>query len=328
MNLKNYFKNQSLTILRVLCRYYIAYQMFSYAFAKIFKTQFDLGPIYLADEPINHYNGFMLTWNYFGYSRTYSLILAGLQILIGLLLLFRKTIRTGVILFLSMITNIVLINYFYEIDGAMSFSILLLALGMFLLFSEWNSYTRLFFKTDKKEKMVSSVLPEKVKSLYWIKFLIIPLMIFFAYNYISDIKDKYLSGNELTGIWKAIPNNYSNRYFKLFIGSQNQLKIKDFSDNFFYGDFTVNETDKTLKINAECYTETGAIIVQDSIDKLDVSKESIQSVKKGIIDYYNHKRNSLPYDTQFKYELKNDTLFLRNDNFSIQMINITKNYKN
>jgi len=327
MDLKSFFRNQFLTILVIGCRYYIAYQMFSYGFAKIFKTQFNLGPIYLADEAINHFNGFMLTWNYFGFSRTYSLIIAGLQIFIGFLLLFRKTVRGGVILFLSMMTNIVLINYFYKIDGAMSFSLLLLSLGMFLLLYEWKLYTRLFFKTNTKEKVVNTILPEKIRNLYWLKFLIIPLMLFYAYNYISDIKNKYLSGNELTGIWKAIPTNYSNRYYKLFVGDRNDLKIKDFNDNFYYGEYIINETEKTLKINAECYTETGAFIVQDSIDKMKISEDSIKVVKKRIINYLNSKRKSLPYDELFEYEQKNDTLFLNNTTLNLKMVNITNNYK-
>ncbi len=326
MNIKNYIKNEWLNILQVACRYYLAYQMFAYAFAKIFKTQFDLGPVYLADEAIDHFNGFMLTWNYFGYSRTYGLIIAALQILIGLLLLFRKTMRAGVILFLSMISNIVLINYFYEIDGAMLFSVILMILGLFLLFSEWRSYAKLFFKTDSKEASVSTLLPEKFKKLYWSKLLLIPLMLFFAFSYIKDIKTKYLKDHELNGIWKATSTS-SDRYFKLFMGSHQQLKIKDFFDNFYYGQYVLNETEKTLKINAKCYTETGAFIVQDSIDKLDVSEENLKSIRTDIIAHYNKERNSLPYDTLFNYELKKDTLILKNDSLQLQLVNITKNYR-
>jgi hypothetical protein len=39
--------------------------MFSYAFAKILKTQFNFGPVWEADVNVSNYDGFMLTWYYF-----------------------------------------------------------------------------------------------------------------------------------------------------------------------------------------------------------------------------------------------------------------------
>jgi len=74
-------------LLRLICRYYIAYYMFRYAFAKILKSQFDMGISYNVDYNISDLNGFMFTWLYYGYSREYALLIAGLQMPFGQLFL-------------------------------------------------------------------------------------------------------------------------------------------------------------------------------------------------------------------------------------------------
>ncbi|SCW45451.1 hypothetical protein [Mucilaginibacter sp. NFR10] len=55
--------------LRGVIRYFLAFQVSAYGFAKILKTQF--GHVYMRDNtPVGKLNGFDLTWNYFGHSYT------------------------------------------------------------------------------------------------------------------------------------------------------------------------------------------------------------------------------------------------------------------
>ncbi|WP_370174446.1 hypothetical protein [Leeuwenhoekiella palythoae] len=320
-------KSNILYLLRLLCRYYIAYQMFSYAFAKILKSQFDLGLSSTIDESLNSLNGFALTWYYYGFSRTYGLIIACTQIASALLLLFRKTERIGVVLFLSFMVNILLVNYFYEIDGAKSMSIRLTIMGVFLLLTDWKAFKYYFFKTNIKEHFIPEIIPSKIKNFYWIKFLIIPVMIFYSYQYIADIKKVFLVKNELFGVWEIFPRNTKTKIDKLYIDYDNRIKIRDTLDNQYYGAIALDLENKKLDFKVDHYSDRAYYFIKDSLDKLDVEEKDIKEVRSKIREFYNTKNNTLPINLNYSYSLKGDTLIL-NGETQLRYLNITDNYKN
>ena len=301
--------------------------MFSYAFAKILKSQFDLGLSSTIDESLNSLNGFMLTWYYYGYSRTYGLVIAFTQIAAAILILFRKTERVGVVLFLSFMINILFVNYFYEIDGAKSMSIRLTIMGVFLLFSDWKAFKNYFFKSNLKEKLIPSIIPLKAKNIYWLKFLIIPFIIFHSYKYIADIKKDFLVKNELFGVWEITPRNSNNRLDKLYIDYDNGIKVRDTLDHFYYGDLELNNKTKTLSFDVQHYSDRAYYFIKDSIDKTEVEKEKIKSIRKDIRNFYNKKNNSLPIKLDLNYKLKGDTLIIIGEK-EYKYLNITEDYRN
>jgi len=300
--------------------------MFSYAFSKILKTQFNLGPRYL-DDPISSFNGLSLTWYYYGYSRTYGLVIAGTQIAAALLLLFRKTERIGVILFLSFMINILMLNYFYEIDGAKSMSITLTIMGIFLLFSDWKAFKNYFLKSNINQPLIPSIIPAKAKNLYWLKFLVIILLAFFAHRRISDLKKEYLVESKLHGVWEITPRNSKNKIDKLYIGYYNSIKLRDSLDNIYYGSLELDTLKKVVNFNAKDYSERYYYFVQDSLETLEIEEEKLKEIRSEIREFYNTKNNSLPIELIFNYELKGDTLILKGKKES-KFLNITDRYKN
>jgi len=329
MNKRNQAKAIAFQFLRMLCKYYIAYYMFSYAFAKILKTQFGFGPVYSADYNVSDYNGFMLTWYYFGFSRTYGLIIASCQILAGILIIFRKTERIGTVLLLSFMVNIVLINIFYEIaPSAMQMSITLTVLGLFLLVSDWHGFQNYFFRTlDKNTSSISK--PIKIsKKYFWLPFLIIPILLYVQYDYINALSKKYDKNNELVGVWKVTQNSPSQNLFKLYFDNRNSIKIKDFDRKIYFGRYTLNDSLKKITYKVEHFTEVGAFRVQDSLNKLDLHKDSIKSYRKKIINYYNKEMNVIDFKNKFNYTIQKDTLTLIDSLGRKQFfVNITKEYQ-
>lgn len=301
--------------------------MFTYAFAKILKSQFDLGLSSTIDESLNSLNGFMLTWYYYGFSRTYGLVIAFTQIVSALLLLFRKTERIGVVLFLSFMVNILFVNYFYEIDGAKSMSIRLTIMGVFLLLSDWKSFRNYFLKSNSTEQLIPEIIPKKVRNFYWLKFLIIPLIIFYSYKYIADIKKDFLVKNELFGVWEISPRNSSAKIDKLYIDYDNEIKVRDTLDNKYYGDIELDMDKKKLSFKAEHYSDRAYYFIKDSINKLNIEEKDIKKVRGKIRESYNIKNNTLPIELNYNYILKGDTLFLISEK-ELKYLNITDNYKN
>jgi hypothetical protein len=131
-----------------IIRYWLAFMISLYGFAKILRTQF--APQFSRDDiPVGRLSGFQLTWTYFGHSYTFAVILGLLQIGGAILLLFRRTTLLGAAMLLPVLVNIVLINLFYNIDsGAFMNSVLFtLALG-FLLYLRRRELIALFLRPD------------------------------------------------------------------------------------------------------------------------------------------------------------------------------------
>lgn len=299
--------------------------MFSYAFAKILKTQFSFGAVTNADANISDFNGFMITWYYYGFSRTYGLVIATSQILAGILILFRKTQRIGVILLLSFMVNILFVNYFYQIGpGAMQMAFILTAMGLFLLLSDWNGFKNYFFYTSSKS---IDFRPAIAKKFFWLPFLIIPVLLYVRYDYINEFTTEY-DKNELEGVWKAVPNSPQQKIFKLYFDRRNSIKIKDFDRNIYYGDYTLNDSLHSLSFDARHYTEVGAFIVADSLAKMDIPEDSVKMYRRKIIKHFSKKMGATITGGNYSYEVKSDTLILRDSLQNKQrFLNISKQYK-
>jgi hypothetical protein len=96
--------------LYVIARYYSAFTLLSYGFAKIMGAQFTIIESQL-DMPMGKVSGFWLTWYYFGLSPAYGAIVAGAQIGGAVLLCFRRTALLGALVLLPVMLNIAAIDY-------------------------------------------------------------------------------------------------------------------------------------------------------------------------------------------------------------------------
>ena len=328
MNPQKNIKSIVFYLLRLICKYYIAYHIFSYAFAKILKTQFSLGPVWEADVNVSDFDGFMLTWYYYGYSRTYGLIIAGCQLLAGTLILFKKTERIGIVLFLSFMVNIVLVNIFYEIGAEpMQMSIVLTMMGLFLLISDWIGFKSYFFKTPSFNENLSKKLPKVFSKYYWLPFLILPVLLYIRYDYINSLVKNYDRNNPLVGVWRVIENKPSQELFKIYFDNRNSIKIKDFDRKIYYGGYAINDSLSTMDFDVKHYTEVGAFRVQDSLNQLNLNKDSIKIYRKKIIDFYNKEMNVIDFKNKFNYSIQNDILTLIDSLGTKQFfVNITKEY--
>jgi hypothetical protein len=207
--------------LRGILRYYLAYEMSIYGFAKILRTQFF--PMYFRDDiTVGSLSGFDLTWNYFGYSYSFAVILGLFQIGGGILLLFRRTSLLGVCILLPVMVNIVLINMFYHIAVGAFINSIIITIGLlYLLLLKWEDLISVFFNA-------AAVLPPVRLSLLkpFIKLLVIAVAFGTIYSYVyrrpasifagkwkvyQFIRNgKVISGND----WLTNPNSWCYIYIE------------------------------------------------------------------------------------------------------------------
>lgn len=109
-----------------LLRYYLASAMISYGISKVLKQQFP-GPLASTlDQRLGDMSPMRLIWTFMGYSTPYT-VFAGLgEFVGGLLLLWRRTAMLGALLIAVVMTNVVLINFCYDVPVKLYSSELLL----------------------------------------------------------------------------------------------------------------------------------------------------------------------------------------------------------
>ena len=131
--------------LRGILRFWLAFEISTYGFGKILKTQFADSYV-RADIPVGQLSGFQLTWNYFTHSYALAVIIACLQIGGSILLLFRRTTLFGVVILLPVLVNIFLIDLFYHIPGGAFLNSILFTLGLlYLLLLQWPALIGVFW---------------------------------------------------------------------------------------------------------------------------------------------------------------------------------------
>ena len=119
-------------LLRVGLRYHLAVVMLSYGFGKVFRLQFPApGPGTLT-QPFGEASPMLLLWTFMGASRAYTFFAGAVEVLGGLLLLFRRTTTLGALVVVGAMTNVLMLNLSYDV-GVKLYSMHLLVTALVLL---------------------------------------------------------------------------------------------------------------------------------------------------------------------------------------------------
>jgi hypothetical protein len=183
------------------CRYFVAFVIVCYGWAKIMGSQFTILDSEL-DKPMGEVSGFWLTWYYFGYSPFYGNFIALIQIVAGFLLLCRRTVLLAACVLFGVIGNIILIDIFYGVDlGA-------LIMAGFLegaLFIILNFHRRELVETFWTRQNSLFPIEKKHSSLRIAKILICALIVLIPPNctyYIANYNNRFPT--VLDGKWQVV----------------------------------------------------------------------------------------------------------------------------
>ena len=99
----------------VACRYYLAYAMFTYGFAKVIKTQFPFPRLETLLRPYGDSSPMRLAWTFMGFSTPYTIFAGAGEVLGGLLLFFRRTTTLGALVVVGVMANVFMINIGYDV---------------------------------------------------------------------------------------------------------------------------------------------------------------------------------------------------------------------
>lgn len=277
-------------ILHTIARYFLASIIMMYAIGKIMGTQFSSSPS-IWDKSIGELSGFELTWFYFGYSFGYGLFIASSQIMAALLLFFRKTTRLGIVIYLSIMVNILVLDFAYNIQGAQGMAIVLTIVALFVFLSEFKSFYHFFLTQPplfENENHPNWMLKIRKGKFVYITLLIIGL---FAMTY--SLKKKIMTKNEFYGAWK--PENY-NDWQRIYFQEASTFSIRNEHDlkELYSGTYKVDRQNKTIEFL-----------------KFTVPKEEINVL--------NPKASQISKLMKMKYQFEEKEMILSNDTLSIKI---------
>ncbi len=124
-------------------RYYLAVVLMLYGFVKIFKTQFPFPGLMRLTEPLGDFSPMGLLWTFMGYSEPYNIFTGLGEAVGGFLLFFRRTTTLGSLVIIAVMSNVVILNFSYDVPVKL-FSMHLLGFAIILMLLDirriWNVF--------------------------------------------------------------------------------------------------------------------------------------------------------------------------------------------
>ena len=223
---KNYGQLYLFTI--VLARYYVAYTMLVYGFAKVFVGQFPALGYSSLEKTFGDMSPMGVLWRFMETSRAYTFFGGLMEVIGGLLLLFRRTKTFGALFSMTVMVNIAVLNYTYDVPVKI-FSTHIILLCFFILTYEWKKLYN-FFILHKAEILNYNKLRVRKKwmliSLKTVKGLLIAYLL---YTFLlKPLMNQYTEKVTLEGVYctelfvlnnDTLPFNPMNsaRWNKLYI---------------------------------------------------------------------------------------------------------------
>lgn len=118
--------------LNVLIRFYLASVLIGYGLIKVFYLQFSFPTTYRLVQSYGESSPMGLLWTFMGYSYAYNVFTGLSEIIGGSLLLFRRTTLLGAVITMAVMSNVVILNFAFDVPVKL-FSSHLLLMSVFLM---------------------------------------------------------------------------------------------------------------------------------------------------------------------------------------------------
>jgi hypothetical protein len=252
----------------VYIRYFLAFTLLHYGLAKVFLLQFPFPSDMRLMQTYGDSSPMGLAWTFMGYSPAYNYFTGGAEALAGILLFFRRTVLAGSLLAIAVMSNIVMINFCYDVPVKL-FSLHLLLMSVLILSPYYKRLLGFFFmnKAVQAVDFFSFHGNERLrKPLRALKWILICLIVFSTVKVQLDTIDKY-SGYSMALMYKGEfeVESFKVREEPLIPGTNDSFRWKEFTVNpeagyvsiIFQNDSTENNTaftnpnDRTITINME-----------------------------------------------------------------------------
>ena len=268
----------------VILRFYLAMMLLGYGFAKVYKTQFPEPSLIRLLQPLGDFSPMGLAWTYMGFSEAYNIYTGMLEVLGGLLLIWRKTTTLGALLTIGVMSHVVVMNFTYDIPVKL-FSLHLLALALVLAATDRERISRIFFKNQSTARLVEynpvkNKLYEKIKLGFKLTALglFIGISAWQGYAREREYGDKRAKP-PLYGIWEVetmrvndslLPPLLTNeqRWRYLVIDYKGRCSIKHLNGQVKWLNFAIDKDQSKISLYDYNYKQEDNFTYSQNIDSL------------------------------------------------------------
>ncbi len=291
----------------VILRYYLSLVLLQYGFAKLFKTQFYLPEPNTLFTPLGFLDKDILYWSAIGSSKFYTIFGGFLEVVVAILLLFRRTYVLGSLLSVLLVSHIIAINIGFNISVKL-FSSFLFLISCILVSPQLKALFYFFFsqKVISLKQISISYTTRKAKLVYFflksVVLIWLGIMSLYPYFLKGNFDDDTVKRPKLHGAYRIISNELKNRqedstnYFllpkdtkRIFIHRKNYLITQSENDEFVDYKITYKPNQIQVYSSYSSYlptrkTDFTYIFVNDSIVEF---KSDWQQIRLQKIDWKN-----------------------------------------
>lgn len=189
--------------LRICIRFALGAAMIGYGAFKVLKSQFPDPPLDRLLQPYGDASLMDLAWTFMGASKSYNIFAGAVEMIGGLLLTVRRTTLLGALVSLGALSNIVALYFFYDIPGKL-YSLLLLAMAVFLIVPDLRRLTDMFVLGRRVEPVEIRPLFERLSTRRGALVLRALLVLAFtAYMLNASYQKSRIEKAPLYGIWNV-----------------------------------------------------------------------------------------------------------------------------
>ncbi|HEU4613041.1 MAG TPA: hypothetical protein VFS15_13215 [Kofleriaceae bacterium] len=184
-------------------RYLLAFTLFSYGFAKLVNTQFPAPSPAQLDERVGEMSPMGLLWTFQGASTAYTFFGGLAEAVAGTLLLWRRTATLGALLAMAVMTNVVMLNFCYDVPVKL-YSMQLLAIAALIALPQLRRLLRASLGHAVGEvppRPRSSQRRERARIVA--KLGAIALLGYSIYSNVHAASEYVRPASELQGVWKV-----------------------------------------------------------------------------------------------------------------------------
>ena len=200
--------------IHVISAYILSFFLFVYGFNKVFKIQFYIPEPNTLYTPLGQLSKDILFWSSMGSSHSYNLFMGLAEILPALFLLFRRTRMLGAVISFTVLLNVLMINFGFDISVKILSSFLLF-LSLVILVPYAKKLFSFFFQVNKKvPRSTLSFEVEKSNKLIIFKSCILCCILFetlFPYFKINNFNENMQKRPLFHGAYQVLnaPNSTS-----------------------------------------------------------------------------------------------------------------------
>ncbi|MEO1806633.1 MAG: hypothetical protein AAFU33_17590 [Bacteroidota bacterium] len=186
------------TVLKIGLRYYLAMTMFSYGISKLFVLQMPYPSLAHFYTPLGEFTPMRFTWMYLGYSAPYQFFGGFMEVLGGVLILFRRSLLAGLLVLLGVMGNVLLLNLFYGVPVKL-YSFFLVLIILYLLLEYRKQLINFFLNRPTVPISIKPYFDKNWQSYLRIGLKVVFILYTFGYTFYNDY-DYFQQRKEATPI--------------------------------------------------------------------------------------------------------------------------------